>query len=134
MNLKKAKSYLRACGFKLERTGSQYLLSMLPDRESTAIGVSLSREYQTFEELSNALSIAAMRASQYEACEQWVQSLIEEDRSDDHANVVEALDAGRRLPKALQDELDAKLIGLSPFPLAWTPRAKPLLLQKIRSQ
>lgn len=134
MNLKVAKSYLRACGFKLESAGSHYMLSTLPDREPTALGASLSREYRTLEEIADALNTAAMRASQYKACEQWIQSLIQEGRGHDHADVVAALDAGERLPRTLQDELDAKLIGLSPFPLAWTPLAKPLLFQKVRLQ
>jgi len=134
MNLKNKTKYFESCGFRLTSERSIYVLAVRADRAASALGHSLSREYNTLDEVWDAWRIATIRALQYEACDQWIDGLIQEGRINDHARVIEGLESMPRLPKDLQDEMDIMLMGLPHLPKNWHQTAKRLLSQPLISK
>jgi hypothetical protein len=130
MHQKKHTKYFDSCGFRLTSGRSAYILAVCADREPSDLGRSLCGEYDTLEEVWNAWQVATIRALQYEACDQWIDRLIQEGRTDDHRRVIEALKSAPRLPRDLQDEMDIMLMSLPHLPTNWHQTAKRLLTQR----
>ncbi|WP_313422846.1 hypothetical protein [Stenotrophomonas rhizophila] len=130
MHPKNHTKYFDSCGFRLTSRRSAYILAVCADRETSDLGRSLCGEYDTLEEVWNAWQIATIRALQYEACDQWIDGLIQEGRIDDHRRVIEALKSAPRLPRDLQDEMDIMLMGIPHLPTNWHQTAKRLLTQR----